>query len=152
MKIPSSAALVCILICIVIAAGCDMFPTDDTPTPVSISERIGLFEDGLNGGDSSTLYLHFHDDTLSRQSLADEEVFDFGPLSAAYAPFEIVVPDPIPAAEKDGTVVIDTTFSNNTVPDGSMSFVMKEGETDVWYIYWLTLDVDGTTYEIRKLY
>jgi hypothetical protein len=129
-------------------SGCDLVPAVDTPDPVTIAQRITLFKDDLNGGDQSVLYLHFHDDTLSKQSLADEAVFDTGPLSGAYAPYTFVIPEPLPAAGADGTVTVDTTFSSAAVTDAPISFVMKEGETDVWYIYWLTYD----TYEIRKLF
>lgn len=136
---------------LIVLSGCDFLTPDDSPDPVSIAQRISLFEDDLNAGDTSVLYLHFHDDTLSKQSLASEEVFDTGPLSNVYNPFSFTVPATIPAADADGTIMIDTTFTNDTVTDESISFVMKEGETDVWYIYWLTITIGVDTYEIRRL-
>ena len=140
---------------------CELFNTVD---PVTVKERIDLFETALNQENRDALFTHFHDDTADKQSVADAAVFDVGPLSFDYEPFTITVPETLPA-EKEGMVTFNATFTNDNflaADPGAMTFVMKELEKNVWYILKLTVAVDlnddddtedeNEEFEIRKLY
>ena len=96
------------------------------PEPVSIEERINLFEKDLNDG--KDLQGHFHPELLDYENIADEEVFKSGPLSTTNAPFNIS--EPVITGD-----VASCTFYN-TASDGMMEFTMK---------------LDGYDYKILKL-
>ena len=145
MKTARVATVFTALLIILIISGCDLIPTDTLPDPVTIVQRLTSFENILNTDDRSTLYTLFHEDTAGRQNVADDDVFDVGPLSYAYEPFDIVIPDPLPAEDAEGKVTVDTTFTNDNFTagsPGSITFVMQEQEADVWYI--LSLSVQDT--------
>lgn len=161
MKRTYILVLAAVIFVFAVLTGCDLF---NTVEPVTVAERIGMFEDELNKADRSNLYTHFHDDTQDKQSVADAEVFDVGPLSYDYEPYVITLPDPIPPV-KDGLISFTGTFTNDNFTEdapGTISFVMKEMEATVWYILRLTVAVDvnedGDTeddneeFEIRKLF
>ena len=145
------------------SAGCAFF---NKPDPVTITERITLFTEALNLEDRTNLYTHFHEDTQNRQQIASSTVVETGPLAYANQPFVIAVTSQ--GTETDtGEVTVEATFVNanlTAAAPGSITFVMKELEENVWYILSLTIWIDsdttgtvgtvddGETFVIRRLY
>ena len=84
--------------------------------PVSIEERISMFEDDLNGDDRSDLYTHFHPDTESYDQIKDETFFEETPLATVYKPINFSnLSDPVDAGNDQMEVTAD--FSNNSYTD-----------------------------------
>ena len=97
---------------------------------IEIADQITSFEATLNGADRADIRTHFHPDMTGYQQLADDAVFDTGPLSYANADFDF------------GTPTVD---SNNVA---TCTYLDGNGATGT--IVFTTL-LDGADYKIKKI-
>lgn len=122
--------------------------------PVTIEERINMFEAEINKQDRSQVYTHFHPTaTVQYDDIKDPEYFDAGPLPYDYEPF-FITPVGEPKDEGSGLMSVTADFRNdNGEYPGSATFVMQTGgDNDDWYIKTFTLDIsEEDLFEIKRL-
>ena len=131
MKLKRIGFLVCVVALAFTLSSCEellkMLLAD---SGITIEEQIDGFEVTLNGVDRTDLLTHFHPvEMVSYQQLADDEVFDIGPLSYANAAFEIGVPT------VDAYDVATCDYLDANGATGTIVFTMA---------------LDGSDYKIKK--
>jgi hypothetical protein len=110
---------------------------------VTIEEQINAFETTLNSADRGGIRSHFHPDMTGYDQIADDAVFDTGPLSYANAGFLIGEPNPIIAD------VATCTYSDGNGATGEIVFYMEQYELD-YMIMKIELTVASVTYVLER--
>jgi hypothetical protein len=128
MKKSAVLILAISILTIIVISGCGLF---SALTAVTIEDRIAMFEDELNMADRSDLYTHFHPDMSMKQQWASTVVVEASVLSYAYEPFVITINS---KSETGGSQTQVNASLSKSVGTVTITFMMEEDETDVWFI------------------
>ena len=119
--------------------------------PVSISERIQMFQNNLNSDTTRTdTWTHLHPDTSQRNLYKDGTAWLTTPFTQNTLSYSF---SSLTVGSSSAQGVLNATGGDANSWDGDdVEFTMKEDETDVWYILKVTvdpLDVSGGTRTIQ---
>ncbi len=122
---------------------CELFEPE---IGVEMKERVEKFEDALNKENRDDIYKQFHPDVEDRDKIKDDEVFDTGPLTYDYEPFEF---KDIEVDEEKEEVTSEMHNDNGNV--GTATFKMELDEEYDYYILEFKLETDSDDYTIKTL-
>ncbi|MBN1697512.1 MAG: hypothetical protein JW881_08370 [Spirochaetales bacterium] len=122
-------------------ASCDLFP-------VSIEQRISMFEDDLNTSGRGDIYLHFHpQETAMYDQIKNPAFFEGSPLDYDNEPFTITISSG-PTSIGGGQEQLTGTFSHQYDSFSLLLIMMQANDSDDWLIK--EFDLDGGTFEIKR--
>lgn len=137
---------------------CDGLLGGEPAPPATIAERLRLFEDDLNREDRSEIYLHFHANadsansigTLEYNQIKDTTYFDNSPLAWEHRDFNIRLSADDPVVEGERTIVTGT-FTTGAPAEFGLEVYMRQA-AGIWYIEQFILKQGVTEeYAIRKI-
>ena len=108
----------------------------------TIDEQITSFQSTLNSADRTNIREHFHPLMAGYQQIADDEVFNTGPLRYANANFTISVTNIV-------NEVATCTYTDANGTDGTIVFTMVKDGSD-YKINKIDLTVLGLTYTLER--